>query len=90
MNNTNVQLCSGEETALEPLVGGVTNPGKLAAHGDFWEALGSRLRDVDFQCPASQFLGTSRCPQEASQLNPSLKTLILTAIGQLTTHRTLD
>lgn len=37
--------------ALEPLVGGITNPGTLAAHNDFlrralWEACGSHLRDI--------------------------------------------
>lgn len=55
--------------ALEPLVGGIANPGSLAAHSDFlrhslWEALGSRLRDINFPCPASQFLTTFGCPKK--------------------------
>jgi hypothetical protein len=39
-NHTNAQLCPGEEPALEPLVGGITNPGTLAAHIDFLKRSG--------------------------------------------------
>lgn len=72
--------------ALEPLVGGITNPGTLAQRfpeastlGSLWQPF--KGHQLSMPCFTINYI---LMPKETNQLNQSLETIILTGTGRLT------